>query len=351
MNKDTSFHEKHEQFTEIAYSEDNFLPDRYVFVLTNQCNLRCHFCFQDKNKLSTNLTTEQWLKFVDELPEHARVTFTGGEPFMFEGFKEVFEKVAKKHACNIISNGLLLSDEIIELLLSYDNFKVLSISLEDRFNKNRGVRKERWEKTEAQIKKFVSLKKERKKDIVLDIKTVVLDENADTLHDMFLYAKEELQCDTHAFQFLKGSPLQHSDKMYDKKLIFQKSLAYKYKNFETVKSQLKEIAKNNPKNIFVHPKFIELEESEDFSKLDKMNKEELDYSQFKACKFPWSSVHINYDGNLYPCMSISMGNIKEQTLSQIIFGEKFLSFKKTLKEKSLVEGCNRCGWLRLKDNE
>lgn len=349
MIKHTDFHKKHENFTTLAYKDDKMLPDRYVLVLTNQCNLRCEFCFQDKNKLSTNLTTDDWLKFINELPEYARVTLTGGEPFMFKGFKEVFNKAVEKHACNIISNGLLLNDETIDLLLSNKNFKVLSVSLEDRYNKNRGVKLEKWKKTEQQIKKFVKLKNERNLDTVLDIKTVVLDDNAEDLYDMFLYAKEELQCDTHAFQFLKGSPMQHSDKMYHMDAMFEKSYAYKYEKFDIIKEQLIKISKYNLDKTFVHPQFIELKENEDFNKLDIINEKEIKKEKFQFCKFPWSSVHINYDGNLFPCMSISMGNIKEKSLNDIIFGKKFTEFKNILKKDGLVQGCNRCGWIRLKN--
>ena len=38
---------------------------------------------------------------------------------------------------------------------------------------------------------------------------------------------------------------------------------------------------------------------------------------------PWSSVHINVDGNLFPCMAVSMGNVKNTKLSEIIFSDKF----------------------------
>ncbi|WP_066360798.1 radical SAM protein [Aliarcobacter cryaerophilus] len=345
--KDTSFHEKHELFTEKAFI-DNLLPDRYVFVLTNQCNLRCKFCFQEKTKLSTNLTTKQWIDLINEIPDYARITFTGGEPFMFKGFEEVFKKAIEKHTCNIISNGLLLNDEIINLLLSTENFKVLSISLEDKFNANRGVNPKMWKETEKQIKKFVALKNTRKLETILDIKTIVLDENADSLYEMYKYAKDALKCDTHAFQFLKGSPLQHSDKMYDITSIYQENFAYKYKNFEVIKNQLFKIAKENPKHVFVHPKFIELNDKEDFSKIDIINSPKLKKDCFQSCKFPWSSVHINYDGSLYPCMSIPMGNVKENSLKEIIFSTKFNEFKDILREKGLVNGCNRCGWLRLK---
>ena len=52
---------------------------------------------------------------------------------------------------------------------------------------------------------------------------MVLDENAKDLLKIHKYCVEELQCDTHAFQFLKGSPIQHSDIMFDFDKIFEKA--------------------------------------------------------------------------------------------------------------------------------
>ena len=55
MSKDQSFdHDfKHEKFYtdlrkfgEHAYENEDMLPRRYAFVLTNLCNLACDYCFQ-----------------------------------------------------------------------------------------------------------------------------------------------------------------------------------------------------------------------------------------------------------------------------------------------------------------
>jgi len=67
---------------------------------------------------------------------------------------------------------------------------------------------------------------------------------------------------------------------------------------------------------------------------------------YKPCKFPWSSVHINVDGNLFPCMAVSMGNVKTTPLPEIIHGKDFMRFKDLIRKEGTVEGCNRCGWLR-----
>ena len=38
------FHDRHENLTEKIYNGELDLPHRYVFVLTNICNLRCRTC-------------------------------------------------------------------------------------------------------------------------------------------------------------------------------------------------------------------------------------------------------------------------------------------------------------------
>ena len=49
-------------------------------------------------------------------------------------------------------------------------------------------------------------------------------------------------------------------------------------------------------------------------------------------------------------MSISMGNIKKQPLLDIMQGEAYKKFKALLREQGVVEGCNRCGWIRPLDH-
>ena len=45
-------------------------------------------------------------------------------------------------------------------------------------------------------------------------------------------------------------------------------------------------------------------------------------------------------------MAVSMGNVKNTPLKEIIFSEKFENFKKIIDEKNTINGCNRCGWLK-----
>ena len=79
-------------------------------------------------------------------------------------------------------------------------------------------------------------------------KQLILLDNADDLLDIHKYCIEDLKCDTHSFQFLKGSPILGCDFMYKFDDIFEKSNAYKYKKWKKIKEQLNLVKKYNFKN-------------------------------------------------------------------------------------------------------
>ena len=128
------------------------------------------------------MTTENWLHVLDQIPKNSRITLTGGkDPFMFKDFDKIFKRANEVAETNMITNGLLITDQKIEKLLYEKNFKVLAISIDTIGNYNRDVKKKDWEKLVNQLNKFVTLRDKNKIQTALDIKTVILDENIDDL--------------------------------------------------------------------------------------------------------------------------------------------------------------------------
>ena len=80
--------------------------------------------------------------------------------------------------------------------------------------------------------------------------------------------------------------------------------------------------------------------------MDLLNNIELKREKFLPCAQPWSSVHINVEGTVFPCLAVSIGNIHEKNIKDIIFGEEFKKFRNVIRKKGTVEACNRCGWLQ-----
>ncbi len=347
------FYKRQIEYAKLAFEKDNLLPRRYVLVLTNLCNLRCTFCFQERKKRPDHMTTEDWLKFIEQIPNNSRVTLTGGEPLVYKDFDKIFQKCNENKETNIITNGLLLSNQKVEKLLEEKNFKVLSISIDTIGNVNRDFKKNQWSGLVDQIKKFVSLRDKKEHKSALDIKTVILDENIEDLFNIHKLVMEDLKADTHSLQVLKGAEIQHSDLMFDFKDIEKETRAYQYKKFDTFIDQLNKIKEYDYKNgckSFLHPNLINLNDNKLLTKDDLifMNNAKHEPQHFQTCRSPWSSVHVNVDGHLFPCMAVSMGNVKNKKLNEIIFSDQFKKFKNIIRKNGTINGCNRCGILRSK---
>ncbi len=348
------FHNIHEAFSEKAFNTEGLLPDRYVFVLTNLCNLKCSFCVQKGESRKDAMSEVDWITLAKQLPDYARVTLTGGEPLIFKEFRKVFAYVAERFHCNIISNGILLNQELIDYIISFPKFKVLSLSIDDIGNNNRCFTPTQWKHLVKMIKYFLKRRNELGSNCVLDVKTLVLDKNAKDIFEIHKYMAEQIGVDTNVFQFLKGSPIQHADYMFKFKDILTKSHAPVYNNFDIIKEQLELVRQYNLKKgkiAFIHPKIASLVSEESLHKMDILNEEAHIKEYYSPCKFPWSSAHINFDGALFPCLSVSMGNVKEMSLQEIINAERMVKFRNLIREEGTIQACNRCGWIRLNNND
>ncbi len=345
------FYDKNLEYSKKAFNDKNILPHRYVFILTNLCNLACTFCFQERKKRADRMSTHNWLKLIDQIPKDSRITLTGGEPLVYKDFEKIFTEANKKCQTNIITNGLLINENFIDLFLKEKNFINLGISIDNIGNTNRDFKTGKWEVLVKNIVKFRKKRDAIKGKTVLNIKSVVLDENIPDLFKIHKFCVEELGSDTHDLQLLKGAEIQYADFMFEYNEIDKEYKAYKYKNFKEFINQLNLIREYNIKNnskCFLHPNLINLNAKKEILESDfyYLNNENHDSSFFSKCLSPWTSVHINVDGNLFPCMAVSMGNVKDTPIDQIIFSEKFEKFKKTIDENNTINGCNRCGWLK-----
>ena len=129
-----------------------------VTVLTTlQCNFACDYCFQgdhgDYNKFAEKMSLEtagrvvEWIeREVDSVhPERFVLTFFGGEPLlnlpvMYEMSERLWHRTAARGvpmSISIITNGLLLTSEVVDRLLPY-GLKGVKITLDgDKHTHNR----------------------------------------------------------------------------------------------------------------------------------------------------------------------------------------------------------------------
>ncbi len=92
-------------------------PKRVDIAITGKCNLACQYCFYaDEMVARTNLSTEQWLSFFEELGQLGvmSVTLTGGEVFTRPDLFELIDGIiANRMRYSLLSNGTMITEEVL----------------------------------------------------------------------------------------------------------------------------------------------------------------------------------------------------------------------------------------------
>ena len=115
--------------------------------VTQRCNLRCIWCFQDSSPnaelAATETPIEEIYKIIDLIaPYTNRITLTGGEPFIRPDVREVFDHCIKQQnlSVSVTTNSLLISEEMMEYLAENHVGVIVSIDgLAEKHDKIRGV--------------------------------------------------------------------------------------------------------------------------------------------------------------------------------------------------------------------
>lgn len=114
------------------------------FEITDQCNQRCNYCYFSGNYMTlrthgnSKMSTATAFKAVDFLFQHScdspniRISFYGGEPLLnFRTIKETVEyakyRLQTRVSFDIISNGFLLNEEIMEFFVKNEFWVILSL--------------------------------------------------------------------------------------------------------------------------------------------------------------------------------------------------------------------------------
>lgn len=101
-------------------------PRAITVVITNRCNLKCKMCDVWKNIWDMTDNNIEEVKKI--MPYLEYITWHGGEVFLHKRFLELFDFAQE---CNIqqeiITNGLLVNDDIIKKMIDYNIQLTLSI--------------------------------------------------------------------------------------------------------------------------------------------------------------------------------------------------------------------------------
>lgn len=339
-----------------------FLPDYYfgrgkssslvniTMELTHRCNHACMMCHYGVVGSVRKDTQEMDFKTIENVilqAKQLRAGFflTGGEPFLRQDIMQIIKSIKDKGLkCGINTNGTLLDEEkilsMIDMNLDYIIFSVLGT--EEIHDEISGV--------SGSFKKMLNnlkLFSEKRRNTKILLNQVITRKNLEVLHKTVLLAKDTA-VDGVRFQhlsYLSSNDISKFEKV-KQRIPQEYKLELSWKQYES----------------YCFPNDIAAQEMDKISLLAKKNnvnvifKPILDeggmanwygdgFHSTKKCIYPWVSMRIAPDGDVFCCPIILMriGNVKEDKVKELFNNDRFKFFRQLLKEENgQFPVCARC---------
>ena len=333
-------------------------PLRVTFEVTYRCNLSCPFCFQEiareqspEFKKNYELTSSEIMDVIESLPRYSLITFNGGEVFVRKDFPDLLRTVsAKGRRFNIVTNGTMLFEDKVRLLVDETKALSVGVSIDGIGETHDTIRRlpKAFERTVKNLRDLAAYRTDRGSRFpVIDVKTVIANENLDELVDIYLLARD-IGADYVTYSCLRNSELLFA-------LPCRASMddeAYKEvpppftepMDLELLERQLEKVfacAEEGAPRLRFYPDYRSV------PGILKYYANQGELADYELCNAPWTNIRIAPNGDVYPCLSYRMGNIREDDISRIWKGPEMQRFRKEL-ERELMPACLGCCFLKAK---
>jgi len=301
-------------------------------IINDWCNLDCIMCLDSRHKNQHALSAPALWKIKELLPYLERIDWQGGEFFHLNYMKEIFLFVKDyphiKHT--ITTNGLLLNEEWIELLLNLNTAVSFSVDSPRRETYEYIRRGGSYNELIERLNLIINLEQKYKKRLERYLTVVVMKSNYLHLAEFVEFAKK------YGFSSVFFSPVRHLD---TEENIFQpvNQDAQKYlnENIGDLKSRFAESGIELKYNLPQPSK----KPSVDQDGLPLKNGENL------LCDLPWKGMFIcvERNGDIVPdCWCLQpIGNIFQDTLLEAWNGQKMQEYRRRISagDMSLCSEC------------
>ncbi|MBR2068341.1 MAG: radical SAM protein [Candidatus Gastranaerophilales bacterium] len=363
INNSRLFDAARDLFSKYAQrTRHGILPVRFFFELTHRCNLFCPYCYLGKNRVKEEMTTVQWLDVIKQIPFYSFITLVGGEPLIREDFPEILSACAKKtyNKTHVVTNGVLIDEKIVDSFIK-SKLLLLSVSL-DGWMEHHDIERGHKDKTKSAFKRILknlddlSLQcKASHTNIMVDIKTIVLKDNLEDILKLYEFATNK-GFEFFSISFLRNNNLKQNPCLSDnftKEFYAQNYPIEPYfdmEKFEKIYLEMQKMKKYSKTKIRFAPKF---DEHNSKLELDKIKRFFTEVNKpvneiYEPCLYPWANTIINPMGDIYPCLSYKMGNVKDTKIIDIFNSQKYLRFRENLKNSHVFSSCQMCCELKVK---
>jgi radical SAM protein with 4Fe4S-binding SPASM domain len=328
------------------------LPTLAVIEISSRCNLSCVMCPRSLGKSPTGGSGDISLEAFDRLeslfPHLDDIVLSWiGEPLLHPQLGWILERVRACRANgHITSNGMLLDDEMAELLVSKGlDGLAISVDAVDEQLYRRIRRGGDLARVQENIRRVQRVKRRHGSQRPrLRLTFVAMSENADQFLPLVQLA-DRLGIREVTFGLVD-----------DFGLTEDYQAAYENLPAATVREsfhQARQIARQRRIGIGIESsaRFYHIvgEPSESY-RLDDIYFQPLDRQQVKAlgfrrgCAIPWVQTFISHTGDVHPCCiaDVVLGNIYEQPFEAIWTGSAYREFRRRLRSNDPPEICWRC---------
>lgn len=172
----------------------NKVPLSGTFEISPVCNFACKMCYVRKTNAQICAegkrlrSADEWLALAEKCKEAGTLylLITGGEPFLYPGFKELYIKLHEMgFIISINTNGTLIDDETLEWLKKYAPSR-LNITL---YGASRETYGRICENPAGYDRAVNAIKKLKEAGIPVVINASMIPENADDLEDILDFGK------------------------------------------------------------------------------------------------------------------------------------------------------------------
>ena len=330
--------------------------------LTPLCNLRCVMCGQrgDKGILKGPVGVEEakkippfevYKKFVDDVaPTRPTFYLWGGEPFMYPHLFELIRHIRSRGMLATVNTNGTFLEKYAEQIVR-DQWDGLFVSLDGFEEVNDAIRGKGSYQNVVRGFEALNREKERQKSDLpfLSVVTTVTNKNYEYLADLAT-AMKDFKLAWHIFNL--GTYTNDNIVAAQKKLMKER--------FDTDIDCLE--AYNTGYNTGIDGKklhsILDALHGRDFGHpmvtVPTLNPEktheyyaELETPVRNHCPVPWCQCNVNYDGSVHFCADYPdyvLGNLKEQSISEIYNGERANKFRRELHNApdGMFPGCLRC---------
>ncbi len=325
----------------------------YYIEVTRRCNLRCKMCqYIDwlenvpiKEQKEGELSTEEWLHVLGQIPRLSLVTFTGGEAFVRKDFMELLTFASQRSRTHFVSNTTMLPEDRAEAIvdlapkrLGMRGFNFAGTSIEGPGDRHDEIRKLRgaWDRSMAGIRRLRDIRDANGKQCpLIHVTTVLQLANMDVLHLMPAMIKE---CGADVLNLVTETRMHDLPDLgeVDPTTFNDDQVTFPHIDRKVLAEALDKV-EAEAKRVGVEVRMPRMPRKD---LLDYYDGTGLDLKNYE-CRNAWNTMIIGRQGDAYPCWIQKVGNVREQSLKEIWNGTTMRGFRKTC-QKQLFAMCPGC---------